>query len=43
MMKILPALDKDTRNVSDLEFVAEFLPNSYAGFKEVYDHIKAIA
>jgi hypothetical protein len=32
-----------TRNVSDLEFVAEFLPNSYAGFKEVYDHIKAIA
>ena len=32
-----------TRNVSDIEFVAEFLPNSYAGFKEVYEHIKAIA
>ena len=32
-----------TRNASDLEFVADFLPNSYAGFKEVYDHIKAIA
>ena len=32
-----------TRNASDLEFVAEFLPNSYAGFKEVYDHIKAEA
>ena len=32
-----------TRNASDLEFVAEFLPDSYAGFKEVYDHIKAIA
>ena len=32
-----------TRNASDLEFVAELLPNSYAGFKEVYDHIKAIA
>ena len=32
-----------TRNVSDLAFVAEFLPNSYAGFKEVYDYIKAIA
>ena len=31
------------RNVSDLEFVAEFLPNSYAGFKEVYDHIKVEA
>ena len=32
-----------TRNVSDLEIVAEFLPNSYAAFKEVYDHIKAVA
>ena len=32
-----------TRNAADLEFVAEFLPDSYAGFKEVYDHIKAIA
>lgn len=32
-----------TRNISDIEFVAEFLPNSYAGFNEVYDHIKAVA
>ena len=32
-----------TRNVSDLEFVAEFLPNSYAAFKEVYEYIKAVA
>ena len=32
-----------TRNISDLEFVADFLPNSCAGFKEVYDHIKAEA
>ena len=32
-----------TRNASDLEFVAEFLPNSYAGFKEVYEHLKTVA
>ena len=31
-----------TRNLSDLEFVAEFLPNSYAGFKEVYEYLKSV-
>ena len=32
-----------TRNLSDLEFVAEFLPNSYVGFKEVYEHLIIVA
>ena len=32
-----------TKNTSDLEFVAEFLPNSYAAFKEVLKHLKAVA
>ena len=32
-----------TRNTSDLEFVEEFLPNSYASFKEVFEHIKKVA
>ena len=32
-----------TRNASDLECVAGFLPNSYAGFQEVYEYIKAVA
>jgi hypothetical protein len=32
-----------TKNTSDLEFVAEFLPNSYSAFKEVLEHLKAVA
>ena len=32
-----------TKNASDLEFVAEFLPNSYLGFKEVFEHLKSVA
>ena len=28
-----------TRNASDLEFVAKFLPNSYSGFRKVLEHI----
>ena len=31
-----------TRNLSDLEFVAEFLPKSYAAFKEVYEHLEQV-
>ena len=30
-----------TNNASDLDFVAEFLPDSYSAFKEVYDYIKS--
>ncbi len=32
-----------TKNTSDLELVAEFLPNSYSAFKEVLEHLKAVA
>ena len=32
-----------TKNTSDLELVAEFLPNSYAAFKEVFEYLKAVA
>ena len=31
-----------TKNTSDLEFVTEFLPNSYSAFKEVLEHLKAV-
>ena len=32
-----------TKNTSDLEFVSEFLPDSYSAFKEVLEHLKAVA
>ena len=32
-----------TRNASDFAFVAEFLPDSYSAFKEVLEHLKAVA
>ena len=31
-----------TKNTSDLEFVAEFLPNSYSAFKEVLEYLKQL-
>lgn len=31
-----------TKNTSDLEFVAEFLPDSYAAFKEVLEYLKQL-
>ena len=32
-----------TKNTSDLEFVAEFLPNSYSAFKEVLEYLKNVS